>query len=144
YAQLYLDSTPVDHANAYDRLARLGDDSGTYLWRVGAAREIMRLYREDPERLDRLAALQTAKNSAEEVLHPRDETEVFQTPHDLRDAYDREDVVALPRTELAGRGLQIDRGMGELARRLGGSRTTYRGLRSAALALLEYIRAGVE
>ena len=31
----------------------LGDDSATYLWRVMAAREIMRLYRSDPAQLDR-------------------------------------------------------------------------------------------
>ena len=57
------------------RLAALGDDSATYLWRVNAAREIMRLYRSDPAQLDRVSRLQTAKNSAEEVLHPADETE---------------------------------------------------------------------
>jgi hypothetical protein len=144
YARLYFDSTPVEHANAYDRLARLGDDSATYLWRIGAARAIMRLYRADPDRLDRVAALHAHKNSAEEILHPRDDTEVFGKPSQLRDAYDDERIVALPRTTLAERGLQIDRGMGELASRLGGSRTTYRGLRPAALALLAYIGAGVK
>jgi transglycosylase-like protein with SLT domain len=143
YARLYFDSTPVAHADAYNRLARLGDDSATYLWRIGAAREIMRLYREDPERLDRLSALQGAKNSAEEVLHPLDETEVFQTPGQLRDAYG-ERIVALPRATLAEHGLRIDRGMGELSRRLGRSRSTYRGLRRPALALLVYIGAGVK
>jgi hypothetical protein len=144
YARLYFDSTPVEHAGAYNRLARLGDDSATYLWRVGAAREIMRLYREDPERLDRLSALQTAKNCAEEVLHPRDETEVFDTPSQLRHAYDDQRIVALPRATLAKRGLSIDPGMGELAGRLGRSRTTYRGLTPPALALLAYIGAGVK
>jgi hypothetical protein len=143
YARLYFDSTPVEHADAYDRLARLGDDSATYLWRIGAAREIMRLYREDPERLYRLSALQSAKNSAEEVLHPLDETEVFQTPGQLRDAYG-ERIVALPRATLAEHGLRIDRGMGELSSRLGRSRSTYRGLRRPALALLVYIGAGVK
>ena len=72
YARLYFDSTPTDHAKAYRRLAALGDDSATYLWRVMAAREIMRLYRSDPDALDRISALQNAKNSAEEVLHPAD------------------------------------------------------------------------
>jgi hypothetical protein len=144
YAQLYFDSTPVEHADAYDRLARLGDDSATYLWRIGAAREIMRLYREDPARLDRLAALQGAKNSAEEVLHPRDETDVFQTPDQLRDAYGDGRIVGLPRTTLAARGLRIDPGMGELSGRLGRPRATYRGLRRPALALLVYIGAAVK
>jgi hypothetical protein len=144
YARLYFDSTPAEHEEAYSKLASLGDDSATYLWRVAAAREIMRLYRSDPERLDRLSALQNAKNSAEEVLHPRDDTEVFQTPGDLREAYDDDRLVALRRTQLAGHGLRIDPDMGELAGRLGRSRTTYRGLREPALALLVYIGAGVK
>ncbi len=144
YARLYFDSTPLEHAEAYEKLASLGDDSSTYLWRVAAAREIMRLYREDPAQLDRVSALQTAKNSAEEVLHPRDDTAVFGSPSQLRDAYDDERIVALPRTRLAGDGLRIDPAMGELASRLGRSRTTYRGLRGPALAMLVYIGAGVK
>ncbi len=144
YARLYFDSTPVEHADAYNRLARLGDDSATYLWRIGAAREIMRLYREDPERLDGMSERHGAKNSAEEVLHPRDETEVFERPSQLDDAYDDDRIVALARTTLAEQGLRIDRGMGELASRLGRSRAHYRGLRPAALALLAYLGAGVK
>ena len=80
YARLYFDSTPLEHAEAHRRLATLGDDSATYLWRVRAAEEIMRLYRDDPARLDRTAALQTAKNSAEEVLHPADATDRLADP----------------------------------------------------------------
>ena len=41
-----------------------------------------------PTQLDRVSALQNAKNSAEEVLHPGDETERFETPAQLRAAYD--------------------------------------------------------
>ena len=144
YARLYFDSTPVNHAAAYRRLAALGDDSATYLWRVMAAREIMRLYRSDPARLDRISALQTAKNSAEEVLHPGDETDRFQTPAQLRAAYTDHRIVALPRARLLERGIGIDRGMGELAGRLGQRKTLYRGLREPALAMLAYIGAGVK
>ena len=144
YARLYFDSTPARHAKAYRRLAALGDDSATYLWRIAAAREIMRLYRSDPGQLDRLSALQTAKNSAEEVLHPAEETEQFATPDDLRDAYDDGRIVALPRADLLERGLGIDRGMGELAGRLQRSRTTYRGLRKPALDLLAYVGSAVK
>lgn len=144
YARLYFDSTPTDHEDAYRRLAALGDDSATYLWRVMAAREIMRLFRSDPDQLDRLSALQNAKNSAEEVLHPEDETEAFTTPDDLRAAYADGRIVALPRAALLERGVAIDRGMGELAARLKRSRTTYRGLREPALALLAYIGSGVK
>ncbi len=144
YARLYFDSTPTDHAKAYRRLAALGDDSATYLWRIMAAREIMRLYRSDPDRLDRVSELQNAKNSAEEVLHPAAETEQFTTPDDLRAAYDDRRIVALPRAALLERGIAIDRGMGELAARLKRSRTTYRGLREPALSLLAYIGSGVK
>ena len=89
----------------------------------------MRLYRSDPAQLDRVSRLQTAKNSAEEVLHPADETERSPTPSQLRAAYDAGRIVALPRAQLLERGVAIDRGMGELAGRLKRSRTTYRGLR---------------
>jgi hypothetical protein len=109
-----------------------------------AAREIMRLYRSDPAQLDRTSALQTAKNSAEEVLHPGDETDQFETPGQLRAAYADHRIVALPRARLLERGIGIDRGMGELAGRLGQRKTLYRGLREPALAMLAYIGAGVK
>jgi hypothetical protein len=144
YARLYFDSTPLRHAAAYRKLASLGDDSSTYEWRVAAAQEIMRLYRSDPAQLDRISQLQNAKNSAEEVLHPGDQTPQFTTPAQLRAAYDSGEIVALPQAALLRRGLAIDPGMGELAGRLGRRRTTYRGLRAPALALLEYMGAQVQ
>ncbi|HEV2785811.1 MAG TPA: hypothetical protein VGV67_05450, partial [Solirubrobacteraceae bacterium] len=144
YARLYFDSTPLEHVRAYRRLAAFGDDSATYLWRVEAAREIMRLYRSDPEQLDRIAALQTAKNSAEELLHPEDESEQFATPSQLRAAYADERIVPLERAPLAKYGVALDPGMGELAGRLKRSSRTYRGLRPTALALLSYLGAGVK
>ncbi len=144
YARLYFDSTPLEHAGAYRRLAALGDDSSTYLWRVAAAREIMRLYRSDPEQLDRVSELQNAKNSAEELLHPGDETDRFETPAQLRAAYDDGRIVALPRATLTKDGLQIDSGMGELAPRMGASARLYRGLREPALELLRLVGAGVK
>ncbi|MDX6484075.1 MAG: hypothetical protein QOE95_1846 [Gaiellaceae bacterium] len=77
YARLYVDSTPLVHPAAYAWLAALGDDSATYLWRVGAAREVMRLYRTDPAGLARQAALQTAAASAELALRPPGTTPVL-------------------------------------------------------------------
>ena len=63
---------------------------GDYYWRVLAAREVMRLYRRDRARLERLALLHSAKNSAEEVLHPADETPLAEVaaagPQDVDDA----------------------------------------------------------
>ena len=144
YARLYFDSTPTRNADAWRSLARLGDDSSTYLWRVLAAKEIMRLYRSDPAQLDELSALQNNKNSAEEVLHPASATERFATPGDLRDAYDDGRIVSLQRALLSEHGLRIDAQMGELAGRLKRSRTTYRGLRPEALALLVVLGAGTK
>lgn len=144
YARLYFGSTPLKHAAAYDKLASLGDDSATYLWRIAAAREIMRLYRADPARLDRISVLQNDKSSAEEVLHPADSTQRFATPDQLRAVYRAGTIVALAPAKLAKDGLRIDPGMGELAPRLHEHRALYRGLRVPALALLEYLGAGVK
>jgi hypothetical protein len=83
YARVYFDSAPDRHRRAWRMLYGLGDDSSTYLWRVLAARRIMRLWRRDPERLARLAELQRVKPSAEQVLHPEAETAVFGDAEDL-------------------------------------------------------------
>ena len=50
YARVYFDSTPTRHAAVQRRLAAFGDDSSTYLWKIYAARDIMRLYRRGPGR----------------------------------------------------------------------------------------------
>ena len=70
YAQLYFDTSPDSHAGAYRKLYGLGDDSKTYYWRVLASAEIMRLFREDRTKLERLAELQSRASSGELVLHP--------------------------------------------------------------------------
>jgi len=75
YVQLYFDASPDRHRRAYRFLAGLGDDSKTYLWRVLASSEVMRLYREDRSKLERLAELQSSAASGELVLHPPDSTD---------------------------------------------------------------------
>ena len=142
YVQLYFDSTPTRHRRAYRRLAALGDDSSNYWWKVLAAREIMRMHRDDPGRLGRLAVLHTAKASAEEVLHPADRTEVFATPDDLAQAWDDGEIVPFPQDETVT-GLQRDGRMGELARRIDQPAERYQGLRPEALAMALYIGAQV-
>jgi soluble lytic murein transglycosylase-like protein len=142
YAQLFFDATPDRHPRTYRLLTSLGDDSKTYLWRVYASREAMRLYREDPAELGRLSRLQAAKASAEEVLHPRSRTEVFEHPDDLDDAYADGELRPFP-DDAATLGLRPARGMGELAGRLDADRALYRGLRPEAYALAVYLAAGV-
>jgi Transglycosylase SLT domain len=139
WAQVYFDATPSNHPRTYRLLAGFGDDSATYLWRVYAAREIMRLFREEPAELRRLDRLQTAKASAEEVLHPRSQTAVFETADDLEDAYQ----AGALRPFAGVRGMRLDPQAGELARRLDAEPTLYHGLRPEAYELAVYLAAGV-
>jgi hypothetical protein len=136
WAQVYFDATPNDHPGTYRLLSGFGDDSASYLWRIYAARTIMRLYREDQGELRRLARLQTAKASAEEVLHPRSETDVFETPEDLEEAYRSgalRPFAGIP-------GFRAHPRMGALAP---DDRHLYRGLRPEASQLAAYLAAGV-
>ena len=142
YARLFFDSSPVHHAGTYAMLAKFGDDSSLYWWKVLAAREIMHQYRTDRTALTRTASLQTAKNSAEEVLHPADRTKRFATPAALRAAFARRELDRLP-ADPAKLGFQVDRSMGALAPKLKQPRTLYRALRPEALAMLEYLAAKV-
>ena len=96
WTRLFFDSTPLQNIGAYKLLEKLGDDSPSYYWRVLAAREIMRLYRDDPERLAELDALHGAKASAEEVLHPASSTLRFGDATELRAAWDDGALETLP------------------------------------------------
>ena len=87
YAQLFFDTAPNHHARAYRLLTGLGDDSKTYLWRVLASHEVMRLYRDDRAKLERLSELHAGADSGELVLHPPDETETFESADDVDEAY---------------------------------------------------------
>lgn len=138
YAELYFGSSPRGRPEPYRRLLSLGDDSATYLWRVFAAREIMRRYRADPAQLGRTAKLHDAKNSAEEVLHPEGQTETFEDAEALEEAYRDGDIVAFPHSPRTV-GLARDRRMGELARRVEQEPRLYRGLRPEAYALAAYM-----
>jgi hypothetical protein len=144
YAEVFFDSSPLRHRAAWDILASLGDDSSTYLWRIEAARDIMRRFRDDPVALADRARRMTAKNSSEEVLHPPEETERFAEPEAIETALDAGDLTPLPAAELRRDGVRIDRRMGELAERLDRRRTLYRGLRPEALALLVYLARGTK
>jgi soluble lytic murein transglycosylase-like protein len=144
YAELFFDSSPLRHAKAWGILAGLGDDSSTYLWRVEAAKDIMRRYRDDPAALTERAAAMTAKNSAEEVLHPEDDTEVYAESAAIETALQSGDLSPLRRAELRAEGIVIDPSMGELAPRLKQRKTLYRALQPDALALLVYLARGTK
>jgi hypothetical protein len=142
YAQLFFGSSPLRRSAAWSRLAALGDDSSTYLWRVLAAKEIMRLWRSDPAALERAALLHGRKNSSEEVLHPPGSVPVFEDPDALGRATAAGEIVALDPALLRAHGVRVDPRMGELARRLRRRPALYRGLRPEALALLVYLGTG--
>jgi hypothetical protein len=134
YAQVFFSSSPLRHTRRPGGLlARLGDDSATYLWRVAAAREILRLLRTTPTSSRALERLHARKNSAEEVLHPADDTEHFGDPLALGRARAAGDLSALRPEQLHAHGLRIDPRMGELAGRLHQPRRLYRALRPGAL-----------
>ena len=115
YAQLYFDASPDRHPRAYRFLTGLGDDSKTYLWRVLASTEVMRLYRDDLGELGRRAKLHGSAASGELLLHPPGRTAAYESREDVDAALDD------------GELRPVARG----------------GLRPAAFALLAYIRRGV-
>ncbi|MGI8726119.1 MAG: DUF5715 family protein [Solirubrobacterales bacterium] len=142
YAQIFFESAPDSNPRTWKFLSGLGDDSSSYWWRVLAARQVMRLYREDRERLAELAELNAAKATAEEVFHPRSETTVFEDGEQIVEATEDGDLVEIP----AGRqyGFELGDQLGELAKSLDQPRSTYRALTPEALATLIYIGARVE
>jgi hypothetical protein len=141
YARLYFDSTPLRHRAAYNLLSSFGDDSMNYYWKVLAAEQIMRLYRSDLPRLKHLSALQNARASAEEVLHPEGSTKKFVTPAAIARGVAARQLVALP-GDPERYGFRVDPMLGEFAARLGRRRALYRHLRPEALGLLVYLASG--
>lgn len=142
YEQLYFDTAPDDHAQAWKLLTGLGDDSSRYLWRVLEAEQLMRLYRADPRQLQRLAELETGYPSTALTLVPRASFPPFASPQALSDAYQSGALEPLPR-DPSRLHLVYSAEMGSLARRLGVPAGLYRGLRPAALTMLIEIAARV-
>jgi hypothetical protein len=141
YPRIYFDASPARHRDAWELLASFGDDSQTYYWRVLAAEAIMRTYREDPARLERLAELHGRGPSAELVLHPPDVTRRFADPGDLSDA--RTAGILRPLRTDPGLPYEVGPQVGRLASRLDADPGLYRLLRPRALALLEYLTTHV-
>jgi hypothetical protein len=142
YVQLFFDTAPDRHSTAYGLLSGFGDDSWTYYWRVLAAEQIMRLYRNDPSALRTLASLQNATDSAAYALHPPATSQAFADPQQLDVAYANRQLTPLP-SNAGALGLAYDPAMGSLAHRLGFTPALYRGLRAPALQVLIELSAGV-
>lgn len=127
YAQLYFDSTPLRHASAWKILSGLGDDSSTYLWRIGAAKAIMKLYRSDAKALEARDALHDWP-SAEHVLRPLSSTPVFASADALKTS-----------------GLAVVNGAAlRVSRALASGPIGERSLRDPALVLLRQLALGVQ
>ena len=113
YAEVFFNSGPDSHRKAYELLSGFGDESSQYLWKILASKQILHMYRDDPERLQETATLATNKASMEEVFHPENETDVFQTPDDISNALDDGDLVPLP--DEPALGWEPNKDIGELA-----------------------------
>lgn len=137
YAEVYFNSSPFEHQQAFEILTGFADESSDYPWKVRASLEVLRLHREDPERLERTAELATAKATLEEVFHPEDETEVYDDPGAIEDAI--EDGVIVPMPFDPGLGWIPGKDLGELASELDQEPELYRALRPEALATLSYL-----
>jgi soluble lytic murein transglycosylase-like protein len=141
YAELYFNSSPIDHPETWDLLASFGDESSEYYWKVRAAEGIMRLYRDEPAELGALARLHHGRATGEEVFHPPQSTEAFADPEELEDAWRASRIVPIPETpEL---GYVVDPGVAGLAGELGADPALYRGLRPEAVATLVYLAGRV-
>jgi hypothetical protein len=142
WARLYFDSSPIRHRRAWLRLATLGDDSQTYYWRVLAAREVMRLFRQDSAALDRLARLHGRGPSAERALHPPEATARFATLDELRAASQRGELERLP-TDPNKLHFAVSPTIDSAVAPEGREAGAYRRLRPSALRLLRYLAARV-
>jgi hypothetical protein len=140
YAQLYFDSAPTHHADAYRLLSGFGDDSWLYYWRVLGAVQLMRLYRHDRAELTRLNSLSVSGDAGAAVLHPT--VRPFADPAALSDGYQSRQIVPLP-SNAAALGLAFAANMGTGAAAVGAPRGLYRGLRPVALRLLIDLAAQV-
>lgn len=137
YPEVFFSAGPDAHRKAYELLSGFGDESSQYLWKVLASEQMLHTYRDNPDQLAETATLATNKSSMEEVFHPENETEVFETPDDISDALDDGDLVPLPDEPVLG--WEPNKDIGELAGRLDQSPSLYRALRPEALATLTYL-----
>jgi hypothetical protein len=141
YARLYFDSSPTVQRASWELLASLGDDSQTYYWRVLGALGIMRLLRNDPGRLERLAELHDRLPSAGLVLHPPTARERYADATQLEDAVARR--VLVPVRPSNGAHFTIDPQLLRVLAPLTDNPSDYLVLRPRAARFLAYLSAKV-
>ena len=110
--------------------SRFGDDSSNYFWKLLAAREIMRLYRDDRAELARLIALHAARPRPRRCCTRPGRCRASPTPSSCAPRWDRRQIVAFP--DAPRHRPHRDPRMGELAP-AGPAAGLYRGLRPEAL-----------
>jgi soluble lytic murein transglycosylase-like protein len=137
YPEVFFNSSPDSHSEAYELLAGFGDESSLYLWKVLGSKDILAQWRDDPDSLAATAALATNKATLEEVYHPSNETEVLEEPDDIADATNDGDLVPLPDDPVLG--WEPDPDIGQFATELDQTPELYRALKPGALATLTYI-----
>ena len=142
YPRLFFDSSPESHPESWELLSGFGDDSSLYYWRVRASQDVMRRWRDDPDALDERGDLITQKATLEELYHPEEDTDSFETADDVLDARADGDLVAIP--DDPSLGFRIAPQTGELAGDLGTDPELYRALRPEALATLIYLATKVK
>jgi Transglycosylase SLT domain len=141
YARLYFDSSPAAHRASWELLASFGDGSQTYYWRVLGALGIMRLLKDDPGRLDRLAELHDDLPSAALVLHPHGARERYADATQLGDAVARG--VLVPVRPSNGDHFTIDPQLQRVLAPLTENPSDYLVLRPRAARFLAYVSAKV-
>jgi hypothetical protein len=110
---------------------------------VLAAREILRLYRDDRDQLARDARLQSESETSEETFYPPGTRVTFKDVEDLRQALASGELVSIPSGNAYG--LEIDPELGELTQqRVDIGRGPYKALTPAAEATLLYLAARVQ
>jgi hypothetical protein len=102
----------------------------------------MRLFREDPAQLDRLAQLHGRGASAELVFHPPESTRRYAEPEDVEAAVQAGVLRPLP-SDPARLHFRIDPGLDRMTARFGAAPGAYRTLRPRAFHLLDYLAAQV-
>ena len=141
YARLYFDSSPGGHRASWELLASLGDDSQTYYWRVLGALGVMRLFRTDPGRLERLAELHDRLPSAALVLHQPEARERYADPAELANALARGVLVDV--RPVNGSRFMIDPQFLRILAELTENPDDYLALRPRAARFLAYVSSKV-